>query len=120
MNVLEAVLAILVGSVVLSALARKLNAPYPALLAIAGAVVALAPVQTPFRLDPALALALFVAPVLLDAAHDTSLRVSKPTGGPLAASSSSRSGSRSQASPSSRSSWFLIFRGWRQSRSGRL
>jgi NhaP-type Na+/H+ or K+/H+ antiporter len=74
MNVLEAVLAILVGSVVLSALARKLNAPYPALLAIAGAVVALAPVQTPFRLDPALALALFVAPVLLDAAYDTSLR----------------------------------------------
>jgi Na+/H+ antiporter len=73
-NVLEAVLAILVGSVVLSALARKVNAPYPALLAIAGAFVALGPVQIPFRLDPALALALFVAPVLLDAAYDTSLR----------------------------------------------
>ncbi len=74
MNVLEAVLAILVASVVLSALARKLNAPYPSLLAVGGALVALAPVQTPFRLDPALALALFVAPVLLDAAYDTSLR----------------------------------------------
>jgi Na+/H+ antiporter len=74
MAVFEAVLVLLVAAVVLSRLAQRLNAPYPAFLALAGAVLALSPFAPGFRLDPALALALFVAPVLLDAAYDTSPR----------------------------------------------
>jgi len=44
------------------------------MLAIGGAAIALLPGAPAFQLDPQLALALFVAPVLLDAAYDTSLR----------------------------------------------
>ncbi len=48
--------------------------PYPALLALAGAALALVPGVPAVSLDPELALALFVAPVLLDAAYDSSPR----------------------------------------------
>jgi CPA1 family monovalent cation:H+ antiporter len=48
--------------------------PYPALLALAGAGLALIPGAPAVTLDPQLALALFVAPVLLDAAYDASPR----------------------------------------------
>src|SRR5690349_9447463 len=48
--------------------------PYPALLALGGAALALIPGAPAIRLDPELALALFVAPVLLDAAFDASPR----------------------------------------------
>src|SRR5437763_595462 len=61
-------------AVLLLAIARRLRLPYPALLALAGAAVAIAPVDVGLHLDPELALALFIAPVLLDAAYDTSLR----------------------------------------------
>lgn len=44
------------------------------MLAIGGAAIALLPGAPAFQLDPELALALFVAPVLLNAAYDTSLR----------------------------------------------
>ena len=74
MQAFEAILLILLGAVALLAIARRFDAPYPALLALAGAVLALSPMVFPFRLDPQLALALFVAPVLLDAAYDTSVR----------------------------------------------
>lgn len=70
----EAILVMLLGAVALLALARRVGAPYPTLMAVAGAALALLPVETSFRLDPSLALALFVAPVLLDAAYDTSIR----------------------------------------------
>ena len=50
------------------------NVPYPALLALAGAALALLPGTPSVTLDPELALALFVAPVLLDAAFDSSPR----------------------------------------------
>ena len=58
----------------LSALARRLKVPYPTFLAIAGALLAFVPSAPSWTLDPELTLALFVAPVLLDAAYDTSLR----------------------------------------------
>ncbi len=74
MATFEAIILLLLGSVAVTALARRLNAPFPVFLALAGAGLALAPLDTPFRLDPKLALALFVAPVLLDAAYDTSVR----------------------------------------------
>jgi CPA1 family monovalent cation:H+ antiporter len=74
MPAFEAILLILVGAVALLRLAERIGVPYPALLAIAGAGIALLPFRMPLELDPDLALALFIAPVLLDAAYDTSIR----------------------------------------------
>ena len=74
MQTFETILVLLVVAVGLAALARRWNAPYPALLAGLGVVLALVPGVPEIRLDPQLALALFVAPVLLDAAFDTSPR----------------------------------------------
>ena len=59
---------------VLAAAARRVGAPYPVFLALGGALLAFVPVASSFTLPPELALALFVAPVLLDAAYDASLR----------------------------------------------
>ncbi|GLR89229.1 sodium:proton antiporter [Bradyrhizobium iriomotense] len=64
----------LLGAVALSALARRIKVPYPTFLAIGGAAIAFVPASPSWTLEPDLALALFVAPVLLDAAYDTSLR----------------------------------------------
>ncbi|HEY8257719.1 MAG TPA: sodium:proton antiporter [Gemmatimonadales bacterium] len=74
MAVFELVITLLFGGAVLAAFARRANIPYPALLALAGAVLALVPGTPSVTLDPQLALALFVAPVLLDAAFDSSPR----------------------------------------------
>jgi CPA1 family monovalent cation:H+ antiporter len=74
MPVFEWILIMLAGAVVLTACARRLNLPYPSMLALGGVVLAILPDHPDFRLDPELTLALFVAPVLLDAAFDTSLR----------------------------------------------
>jgi NhaP-type Na+/H+ or K+/H+ antiporter len=51
---------------------------------LAGAAVAVAQVDAGLHLNPELALALFIAPVLLDAAYDTSLRDLKRHWGPVA------------------------------------
>nr|WP_249815421.1 sodium:proton antiporter [Bradyrhizobium sp. 168] len=64
----------MLGAVALSALARRIKVPYPTFLAIGGALIAFVPSSPSWTLEPDLALALFVAPVLLDAAFDTSLR----------------------------------------------
>ena len=74
MLIFEWVLAMLLGAVLLSAVAHRVKVPYPVLLALGGAAIALMPGGPSFELDPALALALFVAPMLLDSAYDTSLR----------------------------------------------
>src|ERR1044071_3651196 len=68
------VIAMLLGGAALAAIARRVGAPYPALVALAGAALALIPGVPTLVLDPALALALFVAPVLVDAAFDASPR----------------------------------------------
>jgi CPA1 family monovalent cation:H+ antiporter len=60
--------------VVLAAAARRVGAPYPVFLAVGGAVLAFVPGAPTVVVPPELALALFVAPVLLDAAYDASLR----------------------------------------------
>jgi len=70
----EWIIALLLGAVALSALARRVKVPYPTFLAIAGVLLAFVPSGPSWTLEPDLALALFVAPVLLDAAYDTSLR----------------------------------------------
>lgn len=74
MHVFEVVIALLLGGAGLAALARRIRTPYPALVALAGAALALIPGTPTLVLDPQLALALFVAPVLLDAAFDASPR----------------------------------------------
>src|SRR5690348_3311519 len=74
MDVFEIVIALLLGGAGLAALARQVSTPYPALVAVAGAAPALVPRVPTIMLDPGLALALFVAPVLLDAAFDASPR----------------------------------------------
>src|SRR6266446_9211879 len=70
----EWLIALLLGAVLLSALARRIKVPYPTFLAIGGMLLAFVPSGPSWTLEPELALALFVAPVLLDAAFDTSLR----------------------------------------------
>src|SRR5215218_4973799 len=74
MKVFEVVIALLLGGAALAAVARRFATPYPALVALAGAALALVPGAPTLVLDPELALALFVAPVLVDAAFDSSPR----------------------------------------------
>jgi monovalent cation/hydrogen antiporter len=71
---LELLLGLFLAAVILAALARRVGAPYPVFLAIGGALLAFVPITASFTLPPELALALFVAPILLDAAYDASLR----------------------------------------------
>ena len=70
----ETILVMLAAAVLLLGVARRWRLPYPVLLALTGVVVAIAPIDVSLHLDPALVLTLFVAPTLLDAAYDTSLR----------------------------------------------
>jgi Na+/H+ antiporter len=74
MLIFEMVLVLLLGAALLSMLAKRINVPYPTFLALGGVLVALLPGIPRLDLPPDLILALFVAPVLLDAAHDASLR----------------------------------------------
>ena len=74
MALFEIVIALLLVGAVLSLWADRLGVPYPALLALAGVALALIPGTPQVILDPQLALALFVAPILLDAAYDASPR----------------------------------------------
>src|SRR3954453_17470922 len=82
--VFATILVMLAAAVLLLAIARGLRLPYPALLALAGAAVPMGPVDVGLDLDPDLPLALFIAPVLLDAAYDTSLRDLKRHWAPVA------------------------------------
>jgi monovalent cation/hydrogen antiporter len=74
MATFEWIIVLLLGAALLAALARKVGAPYPTFLALGGALLAFVPQSPNWTLDPHLALALFVAPILVDAAYDTSLR----------------------------------------------
>jgi Na+/H+ antiporter len=83
MRELEQLLGFFVAAVILAALARRVGAPYPVFLALGGALLALLPATPAFYLPPELALALFVAPILLDAAYDASLRDLKDNWAPV-------------------------------------
>src|SRR5205809_1282839 len=74
MRELEALIALVLAALILAAAARRVGAPYPAFLALGGAILAFVPGAPSFTVLPELALALFVAPVLLDAAYDASPR----------------------------------------------
>jgi monovalent cation/hydrogen antiporter len=70
----EALLGLLLAAVLLAGLARKVAVPYPVFLAVGGALLAFIPGAPALSIEPRLALALFVAPILLDAAYDASPR----------------------------------------------
>ncbi|HEV7257236.1 MAG TPA: sodium:proton antiporter [Bosea sp. (in: a-proteobacteria)] len=74
MVLFESILAYLLGAVLLAALARRMGVAYPVMLAVAGAALAFVPNVPQIPLDPDLVLVLFVAPILLDAGFDTSVR----------------------------------------------
>jgi len=74
MILFEWILALLLTAVVLTSVADRFKAPYPSLLAIAGAGLAFLPFAPDIQIEPDFAMALFVAPALLDAAFDTSPR----------------------------------------------
>ena len=83
MGELERLLALFVAAVILAAVARRVGAPYPVFLALGGALLAFLPGAPSLTVPPELALALFVAPVLLDAAYDASLRDLKDNWAPV-------------------------------------
>jgi Na+/H+ antiporter len=83
MHVFEIVIFLLLIGAILAAISRKFGAPYPALLALTGISLALIPGVPTLKLDPELALALFVAPVLYDSAYDSSPRDLKYNLGPV-------------------------------------
>ena len=85
MGAFESLLLLLFAAVLLAAAARRIGAPYPAFLALGGAVLAFLPHRPTIAIEPELALALFVAPVLLDAAYDASPRDLKDNWVPLTA-----------------------------------
>src|SRR5213596_2434548 len=74
MEELEVLVGLILAAVILAAAARRVGAPYPVFLALGGAILGFVPGAPSFTVLPELALALFVAPVLLDAAYDTSPR----------------------------------------------
>ena len=74
MSELEGLLGLVLAAVILAGLARRVGAPYPVFLALGGALLAFLPGAPSFTVPPELALALFVAPILLDAAYDASPR----------------------------------------------
>ena len=84
MSELEQLLVLFVAAVTLAGLARRTGAPYPVFLALGGAVLAFIPAAPSLSLPPELVLALFVAPILLDAAFDASRRDLKDNWAPLA------------------------------------
>ena len=87
MRELETLLGLVLAATILAALARRIGAPYPVLLALGGALLAFLPGAPSFTVPPELALALFIAPVLLDAAYDASPRDLKDNWAPLRSTS---------------------------------
>jgi len=83
MRELEQILALFIAAVVLAAAARRAGAPYPVFLAVGGALLALIPGAPSVSLPPDLVLALFVAPILVDAGYDASLRDLRDNWAPL-------------------------------------
>jgi CPA1 family monovalent cation:H+ antiporter len=66
----EVTLLLLAAAVVLMVVARHLRVPYPSLLALVGGCVAALPFAPRLNIEPRLALALFVAPAVLDSAFE--------------------------------------------------
>jgi len=65
MGEFEQLLVLFIAALILAAAARRVGAPYPVFLAIGGALLAFLPGAPSVTFPPELALALFVAPVLV-------------------------------------------------------
>lgn len=83
MTFFESLLALLFAAIVSLQASRRLNLPYPAMLALGGVIVAFVPGAPTIAIDPNTVLALFIAPVLLDAAFDFPLHAAKRLWRPL-------------------------------------
>src|SRR5215217_70294 len=83
MRQLEILIGLILAATLLAAAARRVGAPYPVFLALGGALLAFLPFAPSFTLPPELALAIFIAPVLLDAAYDASPRDLKDNWAPV-------------------------------------
>ncbi|WP_159993872.1 cation:proton antiporter [Roseomonas sp. 18066] len=70
MALFENILLLMLVAILALQFSRGLAIPYPAVLAAAGVAVAALPSVPLVAIDPALALALFIAPALLDSAYD--------------------------------------------------
>ncbi|MET0547049.1 MAG: cation:proton antiporter [Caulobacterales bacterium] len=70
MSFFESLLALLAVAILLLQVSRRLSIPYPTMLAAAGVCLALIPGAPNITLEPHTALALFIAPILVDAAFD--------------------------------------------------
>ena len=84
MTFFESLLALLAAAIVLLQVSRRLHFPYPAMLALAGTLLAFVPGVPTIRIEPDTALALFIAPVLLDAAFDFPVGAAQTLWRPLA------------------------------------
>ena len=83
MTFFESLLALLLAAVALLQVSRRMALPYPAMLALAGVAVAFIPGAPAIRIDPQTALALFIAPALLDAAYDFPISAARALWRPL-------------------------------------
>lgn len=70
MTFFESLLVLLLAAVILLQVSRRLLIPYPAMLAAAGVLVAFLPGTPDIAIEPNTALALFIAPAIVDAAYD--------------------------------------------------
>lgn len=70
MSFFESLLALVGVAVLLLQVSRRIKAPYPTMLAAAGVCLALLPGAPKISIEPHTALALFLAPALVDAAFD--------------------------------------------------
>jgi len=70
MSFFESLLVLLAVAILLLQVSRRLTVPYPTMLAAAGVALALIPGAPAITLDPHMALALFIAPAIVDAAFD--------------------------------------------------
>ncbi|MBY5648992.1 sodium:proton antiporter [Rhizobium leguminosarum] len=70
MTFFETLVALLAVAILLLQVTRRMRLPYPGILAAAGVAVAMLPGAPAIPIDPPTALALFIAPVLVDSAYD--------------------------------------------------
>ncbi len=70
MHLFESTLILMLLAIFLLQITRRMSIPYPAILALAGVGVAALPGAPSIGIDPELALALFIAPAVFDAAFD--------------------------------------------------
>ncbi|GFE81180.1 sodium:proton antiporter [Steroidobacter agaridevorans] len=81
----ETLLVLLFVAILLLQVTRRFAVPYPTMLAVAGVVIALLPGAPHLVIEPELALALFIAPALLDSAFDLPPRELRRNWRPLVA-----------------------------------